>query len=611
MKVKTEFGYLYVLFLVCCFFSSTEANSQEVVPFKMRHQSYIKGDMGIIANNIVNRKTNRHEATEPYNDLSDKAKMNDEFEMTYIDIDTIETTFSSSSADFLPENHQSKKIVYAGLYWAANYKYNSGIRDKYWRYKATDNERELIDVVELQLPGNDFYNEIKGEIIFDGHKDRKFRESAPYVVFADITDYVKKVKNPFGTYTVANVRATEGVLPGGVAAGWTIFFIYEDPYTTPKSITVFDGFAGITSRAVEIHFDGFKSLPYGEVKSKIALAALEGDYNLDGDQLEIKSGHSANYTRISHPLKPENNFFNSTIVIGDSYYKDRNPNSLNTLGYDTCLISIDNPDNSVIQNNSDTVSLRLKTSGDKYNMFFSAFNIEIFETETISEEPVFADNQETDTEETVAESSEDDDWDSLKAFTSNVDVDEENVLAESNNTTNNNQEDKNLTAISKTAEKKLVAENTTNKTTDSLAEIISEAAFLDPISQSEKINAETPAVNGKKRITAIPGSDVAVSNQIMGYYVIANVFAVHNNATRFTQRLQGEHKIDANFFINPTNNYRYVYVDRHDTWLDALKTYYSNVNGKYFDDLWIMLVNTTDNATAEAIFMYPPYQQEK
>lgn len=651
MKVKLEFRCLYFLFLTCLFLFPKEAGSQVVAPFKMRYQSYVKGDMAVIANGIVNRKTSRYKATEPYNDLSDKAKMNDEFEMAYIDIDTLETTFSSSSADFLPENPESKKIVYAGLYWAANYKYNKGTRDRFWHYKITDKDREPTNVIELQLPGNDFYNEIKGEIIFDGIRHGKFRESAPYVAYADITDFVKRIKNPFGTYTVANVRATEGIIPGGVAGGWTIFFVYEDANETHKSITVFDGFAGITSKPVEIEFGGFKSLPHGDVNAKLALAALEGDFNLDGDQLEIKSGFSSNYTRISHPLKPENNFFNSTIVINDKYFEDRNPNSLNTLGYDTCLISIENPNNSVIQNNSETVSLKLRTSGDKYNMFFSAFNIEILEPEKTEDELFFAGNN---TNDQVAESNhtsvnrqdnttgaivqnddkseiqivgntdalqkekedtaenEEDAWAALKALTTNVDADEETVLAGTNNkTTETTQENTAIVAITEVPKKETTEGITQKEVTDSLTEIISEAAFLDPIAQSEKINAETPVINGKKRITALPGPDVAVLAQEKGYYVIANVFAVHTNATRFTQKLQNEHHIDANYFLNPTNNYRYVYVGRHDTWLDALKAYYSNVNGKYFGDLWIMLVNTTDNSTAEAIYFYPPYQQSR
>ena len=64
-------------------------------------------------------------------------------------------------------------------------------------------------------------------------------------------------------------------------------------------------------------------------------------------------------------------------MVNDSYFENRNPNSLNTLGYDTFLIPIDNENNSVIQNNTSKVSLKLKSSGDRYSMFFSAFNVEV------------------------------------------------------------------------------------------------------------------------------------------------------------------------------------------------------------------------------------------
>ena len=88
--------------------------AQTGVPFKMRYQSTIKGDMTVIANGS---------ALTPYNKI-DNAMLNDEFEMSYIDIDSDETTFSSSSATLELANSQNKKVVYAGLYWSATYKFN-------------------------------------------------------------------------------------------------------------------------------------------------------------------------------------------------------------------------------------------------------------------------------------------------------------------------------------------------------------------------------------------------------------------------------------------------------------------------------------------------------
>lgn len=44
-----------------------------------------------------------------------------------------------------------------------------------------------------------------------------------------------------------------------------------------------------------------------------------------------------------------------------------------------------------------------------------------------------------------------------------------------------------------------------------------------------------------------------------GYYLIANVFANPNNAKKFV-KLLNSFGLSASYFINPKNNYRYVYL---------------------------------------------------
>ncbi len=76
-----------------------------------------------------------------------------------------------------------------------------------------------------------------------------------------------------------------------------------------------------------------------------------------------------------------------------------------------------------------------------------------------------------------------------------------------------------------------------------------------------------------------------------GYYLIANVFAVPQNANRFVALLNSL-GLSASYFINPENNYRYVYLKRHDSWNNALLSYYSKLNDAYNDKMWIMKVNS-------------------
>ncbi|MEM9144178.1 MAG: type IX secretion system membrane protein PorP/SprF, partial [Bacteroidota bacterium] len=62
-----------------------------------------------------------------------------------------------------------------------------------------------------------------------------------------------------------------------------------------------------------------------------------------------------------------------------------------------------------------------------------------------------------------------------------------------------------------------------------------------------------------------------------GFYIIANVFANPKNANRFV-KLLNSYGLNASYFINPENNWRYVYLKKHQSWNNALISYYSKLN---------------------------------
>ncbi len=99
------------------------------------------------------------------------------------------------------------------------------------------------------------------------------------------------------------------------------------------------------------------------------------------------------------------------------------------------------------------------------------------------------------------------------------------------------------------------------------------------IGQSKKVTYETHAING-------------LGN---GFYIIANVFAKPNNAKRFVKTLQDQ-GLEANYFVNPENNYRYVYLKKHQEWTNALTSYYSKLNDAYHGKLWVMRVKPNQTA---------------
>ena len=127
-------------------------------------------------------------------------------------------------------------------------------------------------------------------------------------------------------------------------------------------------------------------MPQGNINAKIACAALEGDFNLKGDQLLFKSSKNDEFVQLSNGLREKSNVFNSSISIENSMFETRNPNSSNTLGYDSFIMSINNPNNSIIGNDTKEATLQLKTYGDRFFMFFTAFCVEVIKPEKLNTE---------------------------------------------------------------------------------------------------------------------------------------------------------------------------------------------------------------------------------
>ena len=157
-----------------------------------------------------------------------------------------------------------------------------------------------------------------------------------------------------------------------------------------RFITTFDGYAGIASAApdVDIPVSGFTTLPAPfPVNANIAIGALEGDNKIGGDGLKINANGS--FTPLSSTWNPANNFFNSNITIDPNIFTARNPNSLNTLGWDVDLFPVINvPNNNVIPNDATSAVLRLSSTQDKYDVFFASFDVEIIAPNIVLEKKV-------------------------------------------------------------------------------------------------------------------------------------------------------------------------------------------------------------------------------
>ncbi|MCG2462510.1 PorP/SprF family type IX secretion system membrane protein [Flavobacteriaceae bacterium F89] len=76
-----------------------------------------------------------------------------------------------------------------------------------------------------------------------------------------------------------------------------------------------------------------------------------------------------------------------------------------------------------------------------------------------------------------------------------------------------------------------------------------------------------------------------------GYYLVANVYKGDLYLNKFIGKLGGM-DINAEYFLNTRNGLKYVYLNRYDSWQEALADYRSHYNGTYTDELWIMKVDS-------------------
>lgn len=363
---------LFLLFL---------GSAQEFKSFEIRYQENLKGELTFIANNILNRRSGGDTPEDPYNLTGSSSQYNDYLNMQYIDVDGDPSTFSSSSATFSFSDNSCNLIRYAGLYWSATYPSENSSQ------AIGTNRQSDFNQVKFKIPGGNYVDIVADEVLYDGFTstDNSMRTNSPYACYADVTNLISGLSDPQGEYTVANVRAVTGYIGGGASAGWTLVIVYENPTLTGKRITTFDGFARVRSNnpIVDIDYNGFNTIPTGPVRANIGVAALEGDNRITGDQLRIRAASRPGFTTLSDPVNASNNFFNSNITQGGTLVSSRNPNSVNTLGYDTDIFLLNNPLNNVLPNSETAATFRFTSDGDQYYPFFNSFNVEVIEPDII------------------------------------------------------------------------------------------------------------------------------------------------------------------------------------------------------------------------------------
>ncbi|MCF7560635.1 hypothetical protein L3X39_08290, partial [Sabulilitoribacter multivorans] len=393
MKIFTKYINLHNAILVVFLFTCVLANAQLKTPFTPRFNEAVNGDFTIIANNMISTT-----ATGNYTGGSNNHNLSN---LVYVDIDGNSgigsSTFNSSSANFANPSPSSGCLTIrkAYLYWAASDKEpdsnnpNSENQPS-WNYND----------IKLMLPSEtDYTTYTADEVIYRGREDHigppydGHFSNDPYIcvkdITASITNLVDNSISPYGTYQVANVEGKIGSLVGhdgttiGVSGGWQIVFVYESPLLPLKNISIFDGYGHVVNGTggYDINFNGFQTVPSGNVNANILIGALEGDQGLGGDRLQIQNTASAFVdlsTATVAPIRPTTNFFNSRITIDNANFLDRNPASTNTLGFDAAVFQLSNPFNTIMGNNQTSATIRLLSNAETYGLYLLGLSVDVW-----------------------------------------------------------------------------------------------------------------------------------------------------------------------------------------------------------------------------------------
>ncbi|MCK5824078.1 MAG: PorP/SprF family type IX secretion system membrane protein [Ichthyobacteriaceae bacterium] len=122
------------------------------------------------------------------------------------------------------------------------------------------------------------------------------------------------------------------------------------------------------------------------------------------------------------------------------------------------------------------------------------------------------------------------------------------------------------------------------KRMDSIADALRNDIVINAnqlIVHKEKIGGEEDDIYND--MSTIASNVVAGSR---GYYIVAGVFAYRKNAEDLNTKLVSE-GYDVEYFYNRANNFYYVFLRKYKTYESALKLKSNNINGTYFDELWI------------------------
>jgi uncharacterized repeat protein (TIGR01451 family) len=307
-------------------------------PFAQRFAANAQGDIALVGNTLLSCTDSDAICASTRAGTATPASQNNNnaHYMAYVDVDGDGTTFNSSSATLtLPTG---AGVLFAGLYWGGKASRGTG--------GSVAPASAAPDSVKLRPPGAAGYSAVTATTVDTS--------GSFYQSFADVTTLVADAGS--GDYTVADADLGTG-RDDLQLGGWALVVAYSDVSAPSRNLVVFDGFAQVASRAsVTIPLTGFRTPLSGDVRSSLGFVAQEGDLAAAGDGVSIDG------TALANAANPANNVFNSTVSRSGVIASDRDPDYVNTLGWDVDLFSTLN----VLGNDRTSATVELATTLDTY-----------------------------------------------------------------------------------------------------------------------------------------------------------------------------------------------------------------------------------------------------
>jgi uncharacterized repeat protein (TIGR01451 family) len=278
-------------------------------------------------------------------------------------------------------------VVYAELIWAGSYEYG-----------GEDVSTFLDAAVTLGATGEStLVSPDDGTAqTLDGTANNGQFAVRYYLRSAEVTGFVQE--HGTDVYSVSGIPATQHHSINSLnAGGWSLVVAYEfkDGDDT-RNVSIFVGGSFVDEDSRQDYLvRGFCTPPTGPVNGKVVVSAVEGDANLDGDQLLIADPDEVDrigplaFENLSGPNNPEDNFFASQINGDDGRLETagtmgtRNHNAGDSAnlsgarqGWDLTTVPVTQAAGQ-IGNGQTEALLRATGVGDSYYPTLVAFEIEV------------------------------------------------------------------------------------------------------------------------------------------------------------------------------------------------------------------------------------------